>query len=408
MFDRTYLKSLAATLALFTAAGAMAQVDNPEVEPNNNKAAATPANSGGSGMVAGDTISGTTTGTSTTVAGATSADYFRVRTAAAEPGIYLYRLALASDTFLQTTTIQGRTQTTGTINLATDAVVQTAPAASRTVQWYGFGREEEIYYRVNGTAASTSPYTSTLTRDRIDPVIIDGTLIPGNIRVAPDSATELGIDTDFWVYDSNFTAIPGFGHDDADAAGVTRSLTPGTYYIALSSYNLANDQASPADDTFRTGIVLDFPNAVASSSATVFNSAGMTVSDGVNTYSASGVRGAYEVLFFQFTVAPSQTPTGNGLATPNRVAGDGTGQTLFTVSATPGINPDSTGIAVTGDLSSLGGSGSQMFFDNGTNGDVTANDLVYSYAFTVPNGTLGGNYQLPFTVADAQDRSSSG
>lgn len=91
-------------------------------------------------------------------------------------------------------------------------------------------------------------------------------------------------------------------------------------------------------------------------------------------------------------------PTGNGLANPNSVMPNGS--TLLTVNVTPGINPASTGISVTGDLSSIGGSATQAFIDNGNNS--------FSYQATVASGTSPGVKSIPFTVSDAENRSSNG
>ncbi|HEY0546495.1 MAG TPA: FG-GAP-like repeat-containing protein [Pyrinomonadaceae bacterium] len=102
----------------------------------------------------------------------------------------------------------------------------------------------------------------------------------------------------------------------------------------------------------------------------------------------------------------STNPTGVGAATPNSVLAGGT--TLLTVTVTPGTNPASTGITVTGNLTMIGGSATQMFFDNGTNGDVTAGDNIFSFSATVAMATTAGPKSLPFTVADAQARSSNG
>lgn len=103
--------------------------------------------------------------------------------------------------------------------------------------------------------------------------------------------------------------------------------------------------------------------------------------------------------------ANSTPPTGNASATPNPVL-TGAG-TLLTVTVTPGANPPSTGIAVRGDLSSIGGVANQAFFDNGTNGDVTANDNIFSFQAAIPVGLATGLKLLPLTLADAQSRTSS-
>jgi DNA/RNA endonuclease G (NUC1) len=98
-------------------------------------------------------------------------------------------------------------------------------------------------------------------------------------------------------------------------------------------------------------------------------------------------------------------PTGTGAANPGSVSPGGT--TLLTVAVTPGTSPVSTGLAVSADLSSIGGSGTQQFFDNGSNGDVTAGDNVFSFGATVANGTTGGAKNLPATISDAQSRTGN-
>ena len=102
----------------------------------------------------------------------------------------------------------------------------------------------------------------------------------------------------------------------------------------------------------------------------------------------------------------STPPTGVGAANPAIVdAGD---TTLLTVTVTPGTNPPSTGLAVTADLTAIGGSATQSFFDDGTNGgDATPNDNVFSFEASVPFATSPGTKLLPFTVSDAETRSTS-
>ena len=106
-----------------------------------------------------------------------------------------------------------------------------------------------------------------------------------------------------------------------------------------------------------------------------------------------------------FTVTPTN-PSGAGSATPSSVAAGG--QTLLAVSVTPGANPDSTGLAVTADLTEIGGAASQQLFDDGTNGDAAAGDNVFSFLATVDPATAAGPKSLPFTITDAQGRSGGG
>jgi endonuclease G len=106
------------------------------------------------------------------------------------------------------------------------------------------------------------------------------------------------------------------------------------------------------------------------------------------------------------TPTTTQTnPTATGLASPPSVE---TGQsTLLTVQVTPGANPTSTGIAVSANLTSIGGAASQAFADNGQNGDASANDNIFSYQASVPAATAPGAKSLAVTVADAQNRAAS-
>lgn len=83
------------------------------------------------------------------------------------------------------------------------------------------------------------------------------------------------------------------------------------------------------------------------------------------------------------------------------------GTTLLTVTVIPATTPPSTGIAVVGNLSGIGGSASQQFFDNGTNGDVTPADNVFSYQATIPGGMGGGPVNLSAVASDAQARNAN-
>lgn len=99
-------------------------------------------------------------------------------------------------------------------------------------------------------------------------------------------------------------------------------------------------------------------------------------------------------------------PSGTGNANPNSVLPGET--STLTVAVTPGTNPASTGLTVTADLSSIGGSASQQFFDNGSNGDTAAGDNVFTYTAVVASLTSPGAKSLPFSISDAQSRSASG
>ena len=98
-------------------------------------------------------------------------------------------------------------------------------------------------------------------------------------------------------------------------------------------------------------------------------------------------------------------PSAAGAATPSTVE-VGT-NTLLTVTVTPGTNPPSTGIVVTGNLTQIGGAANQQFLDDGLNGDAAANDNVFSYQATVAAGTGAGAKSVGISVADAESRTAS-
>lgn len=80
--------------------------------------------------------------------------------------------------------------------------------------------------------------------------------------------------------------------------------------------------------------------------------------------------------------------------------------TLLTVTVSPAGNPASTGLAVTADLSPVNGSSSQALYDDGTHGDVTSGDHVFSLNYVIPGGTSLGSKTLNVSVTDAQSRNA--
>lgn len=275
-----------------------------DTEPNDNKIQATPVN----GLQSADTIAGFTTG-ATTAAGITSVDYYRVKTAPAALGVYRHRLTLTtSGAAGHVGTIRGLTQSTGVINPGTDIAVQTSSATAsaglpaRTVQWYGFGKEDVIFYRVAGVAATTAPYIATLETTPVTP--LDATLNynPGTITIAraPSSTADL----DFWVYDSDLNPIPTYGRDQPDTTPFAKTYAAGTYYIALSVFNFANNQPQPLNPGESTSDnVLDFPNAAADSSTGTNTNINIILSDGVHTETIPAVKaGPFDIVWVRFTV----------------------------------------------------------------------------------------------------------
>ncbi len=375
-----------------------------EIEDNDNKSRANIITT----MVNGQSITGTSTGTSTITAGNASADNFRIKTAPAALGIYQHQLSLDSATNSHTGTIRGLTQTARVPNAGSDAVIQTSSTATspaRTNKWYGFGKSEEIFYRVTGTTATTANYVASYSVTPVSPIDA-GDFFEGSITIDRGGHTT---DVDFIVYDSNFDPVPTYSNDEPNA--LTRNYPIGTYYVAWSNFNTCNDQPAPSDDTWQTGNLMDFPNVVANSSTANVANMGIRFTDltAAPVTVAAARPGFFEVTWVRFDVVPLTTPTnpvGSGSASP--ASAQITGNVLLTVSVSPGLNPPSTNITVVGDLSSINGASSQTFYDDGTNGDVTPGDNIFSFSTALNEPLSAGPASVPFTVADGEARSSNG
>jgi hypothetical protein len=201
--------------------------------------------------------------------------------------------------------------------------MQTSAAATtppRHNEWYGFGKAEELYYRVVGTTSTVNAYSATMETVPVTPVAVPGTFNAGTVTITCEGQGHT-TDTEMWVYDSNLNAIPNFGNDDTPAglpgAGTNfestlqETFTPGTYFVAISIYQLGNDLPAAPND-FQTGNVVDFPNLIVTGPVvtTVPQNVSFQVSDGVTTTQVPATRNErYEILWFQFTVVAPTAPT---------------------------------------------------------------------------------------------------
>jgi hypothetical protein len=104
-------------------------------------------------------------------------------------------------------------------------------------------------------------------------------------------------------------------------------------------------------------------------------------------------------------ISASTNPVAVGSANPSSLQQGN--PTLLTVNVTPGANPTSTGLSIFGNLQSIGGAVSQQFFDDGTHGDATAGDNIFSFSINIASGTTPGTKSLPITITDAQARTAS-
>jgi hypothetical protein len=307
--------------------GALAQTSFPEVEPNSTKAEATPA----AGMVAGDTLDGTTIGTVGTpgLQGLASVDTFRVKTAAAPLGIYRHTLALTTTGPAgHTGTLRGVVQNNGVIQNSSDVAFQTSAtttAVPRSNTWYGFGKQEEQYYRVTGTEMTLSPYVATLSTAAVTPISVAGAFNPGSITVSTFGQGH-STDTEIYVYDANLDPVP-LGHNDSPTpasftlSSVTVDLPIGTYYVAVSTHNLANNQSdlSPGEQ-WDDDNLLQLPNAMACNTPSTNVDVAFSVSDGATTTNQPATKmAAFDIVWATFTVGTLGTTT-----TPF-CFGDGTG-----------------------------------------------------------------------------------
>lgn len=395
---RPTLTSLVGALGM--AAAAAAGPVTPEVEPNDAKTTATAVGP----MASGDSFTGTSTATS-----GAGLDYFSVQTAAAAPAVYRHQLTLTSTgTVAHTMTLRGLTQSTGVIAAGSDATFQTgailSSPARRLVQWYGFGHGERVYCRVTGNGSTTQPYTATLTSVEIPVVSLGASLSSGEITISTANAG--APDTDIWLYDSQFNAIAGAGNDDEfgtsnPTSRLTRTLAPGMYTLAVGRFNVANNLPSPSDDDSRSSSVLDFADALASSSVNPGSSATFAVSfeDGVGPTRMAdvtlpqGVVG--EIAFVQFVVEGAAVPMGAGGSIPSPVPQGGSA--TLTISVTPAAGSTLDNItSVTADVSAVSGNPAN------TSVAFSRNAMSDTWIYNVPivGGSIG-NQAVTFVINDS-------
>ncbi|MEI9999294.1 MAG: DNRLRE domain-containing protein [Verrucomicrobiota bacterium] len=223
-----------------------------------------------------------------------------------------------------------------------------------------------------------------------------GTVTPRNSATAPYfpsvTATQVIVET---AANGSGTTVP------AQAIFTGRSLT--VYAVSRSGSNsyAGNVAATWSLSAISGGVVAGDLVPSADGTSAVFT--GHVPGSAVITATVSGLT---SVSSGAITVNPlPATISGVGASSAARVASSQ--NTVLSVNVTPAGNPPSTGITVTADLSAFGGSASTQLYDDGTHGDTTAGDGIYSLSEVVPPGQAGGAYSVPVTITDAQGRSSS-
>ncbi len=345
---------------------------------------------------------------------------------------------VASTTSATVNRVIGRVDASGTVNTSTaltDAIsagnARSAASTNGTDLWIsGTSSGGGIRYATLGATTSTQISTTPTNLRQVN--IFGGQLyvssMSGTTRMATvgSGTPTTGSQTITNLTGLDSTNVNGpYGFFFADLNGGVAGND--TLYIADESSNIirkfslvsgtwtANGSVSATAVRGLTGAVNGgsvtlyvTSNGTTLSSLTDASGYNATITGSLTTLATAGSNTAFRGV----ALAPasgggggSTNPSGSGSATPSTVSpGD---STLLTVSVTPGTNPTSTGLAVTGNLTSIGGSSTQQFFDNGTNGDATSGDNIFSFSTTVAPGTTNGAKSLPVTITDAQARTGN-
>ncbi|MGH7132610.1 MAG: GC-type dockerin domain-anchored protein [Phycisphaerales bacterium] len=309
-------------LALLVAAAALAGPSVPvtitEVEPNSTKAAATPAT-----LAPGGAVTGTSAGSDSNpvATGISTVDTYFV-TLPQNPGIWRHRLTLTtSGPIGHALSIRGLTQTNGVVVAGTDVAAVTSSGTTtpaRFVQCYGYGAAApQMYIRVAGIGATSSPYRVTLASERVQWSRFPRVIPPGPVTISTVGQTTA--DTELILLDSAFNLLPGAVNDDTPAGPGTPArvqstlhptFTPGLFYLGVTDFDAVTSEPSPTDDANRSSPLLDFPGIVATAStlANLNLAFAITGATGPALLPAAGTTtklGAFDILWFRLRVTCS-------------------------------------------------------------------------------------------------------
>lgn len=263
-------------------------------------------------------------------------------------------------------------------------------------------------------------------------ILADGAATPQNVianQTNPNTLISGGI-AEFQITDP-VVALQGSG--TADAPHLVLSLNTTNQNTVNVSYNLrdvdgsADNAVQPVALQYRVGNAGNYTNLPAGfvadattgpNLATLVTPVSVTLPNECNNQALVQLRimtanaagndewvGVDDISVTGTSGTGATNPSATGAANPSTV--EAGSQTLLTVAVTPGTNPTSTGIVVTGNLSQIGGAANQQFFDDGTNGDATAGDNTFSYLATVAAGTVAGAKSVAVSVVDAQSRTAA-
>jgi hypothetical protein len=194
---------------------------------------------------------------------------------------------------------------------------------------------------------------------------------------------------------ANPSPVPA-GQQTTLTVTVTPGASPASTGLAVTA-NLSSIGGAASQVFTGVGNVFSFTATVSAGTSSGGKTLPVTITDAQSRTASTSISLS--------VTAATRSPTGIGTASPSSLRVDNS--TLLTVSVSPGLNPTSTGLAVTGDLHLIGGSAAQQFFDDATHGDAVAGNNVFSFLAAVPAGTSTGAKSLPITITDAQARSTT-
>jgi hypothetical protein len=312
-------------------------------------------------------------------------DLWLVSTAAAPLGIYRHEMTQIQGSVSQGYGLRGQGQNTGALS-GGNLPLQSGTGTSKLTVWYGFGKQESII--IEPFSGSTVPYLYKLTDTTVQPTMTTGSVATGAVTIRIVSTGGTTIDSDVWLYDSGFNAItndatngPG-GADGVLAGGpagtttsFTRTLAAGTYYLAVSPANLANDQPNDPSEGIvaTTGSATQFttysPNIVLCSKMAqavdytchveLTDSTSATIMSPDIAWTGSTTAWSGQVNFVQFTVGTSgvccRGATCNTSVTQANCTGDGLAGGFFAASAACNTPGNSTNPCCYPDYNKTGG-----------------------------------------------------
>lgn len=171
------------------------------------------------------------------------------------------------------------------------------------------------------------------------------------------------------------------------------TLNTSTFLLVPSSSSTPVGGTVSYDSTTKTA---RFSPIGALASNTVYNA---TLTTGVQSQDDCALASPYTWSFTTIGVTGAPPVISSTASTPSTVSNDGTASVLFGAYVS---DPDGSGdiASVVIDLASLGGSTSQLMYDDGTHGDTVAGNGIYSFRTSVPSSTLLGQKSFPVTATD--------